>query len=69
MVRRLHTKNMDFYIYKIKEKRSFKIILKNICPSTNLKELKQKINTKYHTVINMKYAAKDYKTHLYSWLS
>jgi len=36
-------------------------MLKNIHPYTNLNALKQDINSKDHTVINIKCAAKNYK--------
>jgi len=41
---------MDFHIYKKKDERSFKVVLKNVHPSINLEELKQDKNNKGHRV-------------------
>jgi hypothetical protein len=48
----------------MKKERSFRVLLENIYPSINLKQLKQKINSKDHAIINMDYMIKNYKKNL-----
>jgi hypothetical protein len=43
MIKELYARNTDFHTYKMKDERSFKVVLKNIHPSINLEELKQNI--------------------------
>jgi len=37
----------------MKDERSFKVVLKNVQPLINLEKLKQDINSKDHTIINI----------------
>jgi hypothetical protein len=45
----------------MEDEKSFKDVLKNVHPSTNLDELKQDISSKVHSNKHMECAAKNYK--------
>jgi len=44
---------MEFHTYKLKQKRSFRVVLKNIHPSTDPEEIKLAIETIRHEVTNV----------------
>jgi hypothetical protein len=53
IVEKLKSKNIEFYIYKLKQERSFKIVLKHIHAIANLNNIKKEIEDVGHTVTNM----------------
>lgn len=46
-------KNTQCYTYQLKEKRSFKVVLKGLHPTTEINEIKQEIEAKNHKVIRI----------------
>ena len=55
IVKALMEKNTEFRTYKPKQERSFRVILKNIHPSTDLNDIKQSLTDKGHIVTNVWY--------------
>jgi len=53
IVRELKNKGTEFHTYKLKQERSFRVVLKNMHPSTDEKELKAAINSLGHQVTNV----------------
>jgi hypothetical protein len=49
----LQEKNTEYFTYQMKTDRTFRVVLKNMHPSINLEDLKEEIQTKGHTVINI----------------
>jgi len=46
-------KNTEFHTYKPKQERSFRLVLKNIHPSTDLNCIKQRLTDTGHVVTNI----------------
>jgi hypothetical protein len=46
-------KHIEFYTYKFKEERSYRVVLKNMHYSINPQEIKTKIHKPGHTVTNI----------------
>lgn len=53
IVKQLEIKQTEFYTYKLKEDRSFKVILKNMHPSTDTNEIKRELSDLGHCVTNI----------------
>jgi len=53
IVRELKNKGTEFHTYKLKQERSFRVVLKNMHPSTDEKELKAAIDSLGHQVTNV----------------
>lgn len=53
LVKDLKLKNTEFHIYKEKQERSFRVVIKNVHHSTDIQELKQAIEERGHSVINV----------------
>ena len=53
IVKALMEKNTEFHTYKPKQERSFRVVLKNTHPSTDLNEVKQSLTDKGHVVANI----------------
>lgn len=53
IVKELQMKNTEFHTYKPKQERSFRVVLKNIHPSTDISELKEAIEEIGHEVVNI----------------
>lgn len=49
----LELKNTEFYIYKPKQERNFKVVLKNMHPSTEIAEIKTALGELSHTTNNI----------------
>lgn len=49
----LEKKNTEFFTYKLKEERSFKVILRNLHPSVDTEELKKELLERGHEVTNI----------------
>lgn len=49
----LEKKNTEFFTYKLKEERSFKVILRNMHPSVNIEDLKNELLELGHEVTNI----------------
>lgn len=41
IVKQLELKNTEFYTYKLKKERNFKVVLKNMHPSIDIEEIKK----------------------------
>jgi hypothetical protein len=54
---------MEFHTYKLKEERSYRVVLKNIHYSMNPEEIKTEIEILGHTVTNI-WNIKQYRTKL-----
>jgi len=52
-VKKLKGKNTEFYTYKPKQERSFKVVLKHIHATANLDDIKKEIEDLGHTVTNI----------------
>jgi len=48
-------RNTEFHTYKPKQERSFRVVLKNIHPSTDLNDIKQSLTDKGHVATNIWY--------------
>jgi hypothetical protein len=46
-------KNIEFHAYKPKQERIFRVVLKNIHPSTDLNVIKQRLTDKGHVATNI----------------
>jgi len=46
-------KDTEFHTYKPKQERSFRVVLKNIHPSTDLNDTKKSLTDKGHVVTNI----------------
>lgn len=53
IVRNLQDKNTEFYTYRPKQDRNFKVVLKNLHPSTDIEEIKDELNLQGHKVTNV----------------
>lgn len=53
IVKGLQEKNTEFYTYRLKQDRPFKVVLKNLHPSTDIDEIKTEIETHGHKVTNI----------------
>jgi hypothetical protein len=53
IVKALIDKNAEFHTYKPRQDRSFRVVLKNIHPSTGLNDVKQDLKDKGHEVMNV----------------
>ncbi|KMQ90007.1 nucleic-acid-binding protein from transposon x-element [Lasius niger] len=53
IVKQLELKNTEFYTYKPKQERNFKVVLKNMHPSTDTNEIKKALDELGHTVTNI----------------
>lgn len=53
IVKQLEIKNTEFYTYKPKQERSFKVVLKNIHPSTDLNDIKLELAELGHDCVNI----------------
>lgn len=53
IVKQLEIKETEFYTYKPKQERSFKVVLKNLHPSTNPEEIKQALKDAGHDATNV----------------
>jgi hypothetical protein len=53
IVKALIDKNTEFHTYKPRQDRSFRVVLKNIHPSTDLNDIKQDLKDKGHEVMNI----------------
>jgi len=53
IVKALIDKNTEFHTYKPRQDRSFRVVLKNIHPSTDLNNIKQELQDKGHEVMNI----------------
>lgn len=53
IVKQLELKNTEFYTYKPKQERNFKVVLKNMHPSTDTDEIKKALDELGHTVTNI----------------
>lgn len=53
IVKCLQLKDTEFHTYKPKSERSFKVVLKNLHPSTDIEEIKKEITENGHTVTNI----------------
>lgn len=53
IIKELITRKPEFHIYKPKQKRSFRVVLKNMHSSTNMEDIKQAINDLGHEVTNI----------------
>jgi hypothetical protein len=49
----LQEKNTEYFTYQMKTDRTFRVVFKNMHPSINLEDVKEEIQTKGHTVINI----------------
>lgn len=61
VVKELENKNTEFYTYKPKQDRSFKVILKNMHPSTCIDDIKEALEALEHECTNI-WNIKQYKT-------
>jgi len=57
-VKELKTRNIEFHIYKPKQKRSFKIVLKYMPPEEEIDQIKRDIEQLGHKVTNIWYIKK-----------
>jgi len=53
IIKALIDKNTEFHTYKPRQNRSFRVVLKNIHPSTDLNDIKKELNAKGHEVTNI----------------
>ena len=53
IVQELEKKNTEFFTYKLKEERSFRVILRNMHPSVDIEELKKELSELGHEVVNI----------------
>lgn len=53
IVKNLQEKNTEFYTYRPKQDRCFKVVLKNLHPSTDIEEIKAEIEIQGHKVNNI----------------
>ena len=53
IVKALIDKNTEFHTYKPRQDRNFRVVLKNIHPSTDLNDIKQDLQDKGHEVTNI----------------
>ena len=53
IVEALMEKHTEFHTYESKQERSFRIVLKNIHPSTDLNDIKQSLTDNGHVVTNI----------------
>ncbi|KMQ86632.1 nucleic-acid-binding protein from transposon x-element [Lasius niger] len=53
VVKELEIRNTEFHTYKPKQKRNFKVVLKNMHPSTDMDDLKDSINAHGQIVTNI----------------
>jgi len=53
IVKALIDKNTEFHAYKPRQDRSFRVVLKNIHPSTDVNNIKQDLKDKGHEVMNI----------------
>lgn len=53
IVEELGKKNTEFFTYKLKEERSFRVILRNMHPSVDIEELKKEMSELGHEVVNI----------------
>jgi hypothetical protein len=53
IVKELEKKQTEFYTYKPKSERSFKVVLKNMHPTTDMNELKNSIEELGHSVVSI----------------
>jgi hypothetical protein len=53
IIKALIDKNTEFHTYKPRQDRSFRVVLKNIHPSTDLQDIKQDLQDKGHEVTNI----------------
>jgi hypothetical protein len=53
ILKALMEKNTEFYTYKPKKDKTFRVVLKNIHPSTDLKEISHSLMEQGHEVINI----------------
>lgn len=53
IVKQLESKHTEFFTYKPKEERGFRVILRNMHPSTNTEELKKELSDLGHEVKNI----------------
>jgi hypothetical protein len=53
IVKALMEKNTEFHTYKPKEERSFRVVLKNTHPSTDLNEATQSLKDKGHVITDI----------------
>jgi hypothetical protein len=53
IVKALIEKNTEFHTYKPRQDRNFRVVLKNIHPSTDLTTIKQELQDKGHEVMNI----------------
>jgi len=61
IVKELQKRDTEFHTYRLKHERSFRVVLKNIHPSTDIEELKLSIEELGHQVTNI-WNVKDRKT-------
>lgn len=52
-VKQLEAKETEFYTYKLKQERSFKVVLKKIHPSTDIEDIKMALNELGHDATNI----------------
>jgi hypothetical protein len=53
IVKALKDKNAEFHTYKPRQDRNFRVVLKNIHPSTDLHDIKRSLHAKGHEVLNI----------------
>lgn len=53
LVKQLEQRQTEFYTYKPKQERSYKVVLKNMHPSTSLQEIKEELSELGHSVTNI----------------
>lgn len=53
IVKQLELKDTEFFTYKPKQERNFKVVLKNIHPSTDTEEIKRELSELGHSVTNI----------------
>ena len=53
IINALIDKNTEFHTYKPRQDRSFRVVHKNIQPSTDVKNIKQDLKDKGHEVMNI----------------
>ena len=53
IIKALMDNNTEFHTYKPRQDRSFRVVLKNIHPSTDLNDIKKELNVKGHEVTNI----------------
>lgn len=53
LIKDLKLKNTEFHMYKLKQERSYRVVLKNMHAATNLDNLKTAIEKQGHCVVNI----------------